>query len=133
MIVREILMSSLLFLNSNVLSLSTSTRTPNDDTKPLDYELMVKLEKTNGSMNYLFKKDWERELGEPYIDNVVKFNKSGSVILLLIKKFSFLNLLLSAEINKNETPAAHKNLRSEFSSNLLGFIIASAGGNFSTD
>ena len=73
MIVREILMSSLLFLNSNVLSFSTSTRTPNDDTKPLDYELMAKLEKTNGSVNYLFKKDWERELGEPYIDNVVKF------------------------------------------------------------
>ena len=73
MIVREILMSSLLFLNSNVLSLSTSTRTPNDDTKPLDYELMAKLEKTNGSVNYLFKKDWERELGEPYIDNVVMF------------------------------------------------------------
>ena len=41
MIVREILMSSLLFLNSNVLSFSTSTRTSNDDTKPLDYELMV--------------------------------------------------------------------------------------------
>ena len=81
MIVREILMSSLLFLNSNVLSFSTSTRTSNDDTKPLDYELMVKLEKTNGSMNYLFKKDWERELGEPYIDNVVKvkYKSSGDV------------------------------------------------------
>ena len=78
MIVREILMSSLLFLNSNVLSLSTSTRTPNDDAKPLDYELMVKLEKTNGSVNYLFKKDWERELGEPYIDNVVKFKYKSS-------------------------------------------------------
>ena len=62
-----------------------------------------------------------------------KLNKSGSTISLLIKKFSFLNLLLSAEMNKKETPAAHKNLRSEFSSNLLGFIIASAGGNFSTD
>jgi len=78
MIVREILMSSLLFLNSNVLSFSTSTRTPNDDTKPLDYELMVKLEKTKGSVNYLFKKDWERELGEPYIDNVVKFKYKSS-------------------------------------------------------
>ena len=83
MIVREILMSSLLFLNSNVLSLSTSTRTPNDDAKPLDYELMVKLEKTNGSVNYLFKKDWERELGEPYIDNVVKFKyKSKSDVYI---------------------------------------------------
>ena len=81
MIVREILMSSLLFLNSNVLSFSTSTRTPNDDTKPLDYELMVKLEKSDGNLTYLIKKDWERELGEPYIDNVVKlkFKSSGNV------------------------------------------------------
>ena len=81
MIVREILMSSLLFLNSNVLSFSTSTRTPNDDTKPLDYELMAKLEKSDGNLTYLIKKDWERELGEPYIDNVVKlkFKSSGNV------------------------------------------------------
>ena len=81
MIVREILMSSLLFLNSNVLSFSTSTRTPNDDTKPLDYELMAKLEKSDGNLTYLVKKDWERELGEPYIDNVVKlkFKSSGNV------------------------------------------------------
>ena len=55
MIVREILMSSLLFLNSNVLSFSTSTRTPNDDTKPLDYELMAKLEKSDGNLTYLIK------------------------------------------------------------------------------
>ena len=81
MIVREILMSSLLFLNSNVLSFSTSTRTPNDDTKPLDYELMAKLEKSDGNLTYLIKKDWERELGEPYIDNVVKlkFKSLGNV------------------------------------------------------
>ena len=81
MIVREILMSSLLFLNSNVLSFSTSTRTSNDDTKPLDYELMAKLEKSDGNLTYLVKKDWERELGEPYIDNVIKlkFKSSGNV------------------------------------------------------
>ena len=78
MIVREILMSSLLFLNSNVLSFSTSTRTSNDDTKPLDYELMAKLEKSDGNLTYLVKKDWERELGEPYIDNVVKFKYKSS-------------------------------------------------------
>ena len=81
MIVREILMSSLLFLNSNVLSFSTSTRTPNDDTKPLDYELMAKLEKSDGNLTYLVKKDWERELGESYIDNVIKlkYKSSGNV------------------------------------------------------
>ena len=81
MIVREILMSSLLLFNSNVLSFSTSTRTSNDDTKPLDYELMVKLEKSAGDFTYLVKKDWERELGEPYIDNVakLKYKSSGNI------------------------------------------------------
>ena len=42
---------------------SVSVRTPNDDTHPLDYELSVKLEDTNGKFQYLLKKDWERELG----------------------------------------------------------------------
>ena len=81
MIVREILMSSLLFLNSNVLSFSTSTRTSNDDTKPLDYELMAKLEKSDGNLTYLIKKDWEREHGEKYIDNIlnIKYKSSGDV------------------------------------------------------
>ena len=64
--IKEILLSS-------ILSFSVSTRTPNDDTKPLDYEYMTKIEKTDGNLTYLFKKDWERELGEPYIDNIVKF------------------------------------------------------------
>ena len=64
--IKEILLSS-------ILSLSTSVRTSNDDTKPLDYEYMTKIEKTEGNFTYLFKKDWERELGEKYIDNIVKF------------------------------------------------------------
>ena len=51
---------------------SFSVRTPNDDTKPLDYELSIKLEDTNGKFRYLLKRDWERELGEKYIDDVVK-------------------------------------------------------------
>ena len=51
---------------------SFSVRTPNDDTKPLDYELSIKLEDTNGKFKYLLKRDWERELGEKYIDDVVK-------------------------------------------------------------
>ena len=51
---------------------SVSVRTPNDNTKELDYELSVKLEDTNGKFQYLLKKDWERELGEKYIDDVVK-------------------------------------------------------------
>ena len=51
---------------------SVSVRTPNDDTKDLDYELSIKFEDTNGKFRYLLKRDWERELGEKYIDDVVK-------------------------------------------------------------
>ena len=51
---------------------SVSVRTPNDETKPLDYELSIKLNDTNGKFQYLLKRDWERELGEKYIDDVVK-------------------------------------------------------------
>ena len=52
---------------------SISVRTPNDVTKPLDYEYSIKLEDTDGKLKYLFKRDWERELGEKYIDDVVNF------------------------------------------------------------
>ena len=52
---------------------SVSVRTPNDVTKPLDYEYSIKLEDTDGKLKYLFKRDWERELGEKYIDDVVNF------------------------------------------------------------
>ena len=51
---------------------SFSVRSANDDTKPLDYELSIKLEDTNGKFRYLLKRDWERELGEKFIDDVVK-------------------------------------------------------------
>ena len=52
---------------------SISVRTPNDTDKPLDYELSIKFEDTDGKFQYLVKRDWERELGEKYIDDVVKF------------------------------------------------------------
>ena len=52
---------------------SVSVRTPNDDTHPLDYEYSIKLEDTDGKLKYLFKRDWERELGEKYIDDIVNF------------------------------------------------------------
>ena len=51
---------------------SISVRTPNDETKPLDYELSVKLDDNEGKFRYNLKRDWERELGEMYIDDVVK-------------------------------------------------------------
>mgnify|MGYP001353242476 FL=1 len=52
---------------------SFSVRTANDDTKPLDYELSIKLNDTNGKFQYLLKRDWERELGVEYIDDIVNF------------------------------------------------------------
>ena len=52
---------------------SFSVRTPNDDTKPLDYELSIKFDDSDGKINYLVKRDWERELGEKYIDDIINF------------------------------------------------------------
>ena len=52
---------------------SASVRTPNDDSATLDYEFSIKLDDTNGKIQYLLKRDWERELGEKYIDDIVKF------------------------------------------------------------
>ena len=53
---------------------SISVRTPNDEEKELDYEFSIKLEDTNEKIRYLLKRDWERELGEKYIDDVFKFS-----------------------------------------------------------
>ena len=55
---------------------SVSVRTPNDESKPLDYELSIKLEDTDGKFKYLIKRDWERELGEKYIDDVANIHLS---------------------------------------------------------
>ena len=51
---------------------SVSVRTPNDDIHPLDYELSIKLDDNKGKFRYNLKRDWERELGEKYIDDIVK-------------------------------------------------------------
>ena len=51
---------------------SVSVRTPNDETKPLDYELSIKLDDNEGKFRYNLKRDWERELGKKYIDDIVK-------------------------------------------------------------
>ena len=56
------------------LGSSISVRTPNDIEKELDYEFSIKIEDTNDKIRYLLKRDWERELGEKYIDDVVKFS-----------------------------------------------------------
>ena len=73
-------------LAAAILSTSFSVRTPNDDTKPLDYEFMVKLEQNEGDFTYLIKKDWERELGEKYIDDVFKFNQNVNIFYVGIDK-----------------------------------------------
>ena len=52
---------------------SFSVRTANDESKPLDYELSIKLEDKEGKFKYFIKRDWERELGEEYIDDIVNF------------------------------------------------------------
>ena len=67
-------------LAAAILSTSFSVRTPNDDTKPLDYEFRVKAEKTEGNFTWSVKKDWERELGEKYEDNVWKFNQKSGIL-----------------------------------------------------
>ena len=56
-----------LFL-ATIISTSISVRTPNDEDKPLDYEFSVKAEKNEGKFTFYEKVDYERELGENYID-----------------------------------------------------------------
>ena len=74
MIKKLLLITLLTFGLSNELSTSVSVRTPNDDDKPLDYEYSIKVEDTNDKFQYLLKRDWERELGEKYIDDIAKFS-----------------------------------------------------------
>jgi|TARA_Y100000310_G_scaffold278674_1_gene297253 hypothetical protein len=62
-------------LLSVILSTSFSIRTPNDVSKPLDYEYTVMAEKNDGNLTYFIKRDWERELGENYIDDILQINK----------------------------------------------------------
>ena len=42
-------------LLSSIIGFSVSVRTPNDDTKPLDYEYSVKAEKNEGKFTLLDK------------------------------------------------------------------------------
>jgi len=65
--IKEILLSS-------IIGFSISVRTPNDETKPLDYEYSVKAEKNEGKFTYYEKLDYERELGEKYIDFTGNYN-----------------------------------------------------------
>ena len=44
------------WLLATIIGLSFSVRTPNDDTKPLDYEIAVKSAKEAGNFQYFVKK-----------------------------------------------------------------------------
>ena len=55
---------------------SFSVRTPNETDKPLDYELSIKFDDSDGKFKYHLKRDWERELGEKYIDDVANIHLS---------------------------------------------------------
>ena len=73
--IKKLLLATLItFGMTNEWGTSFSVRTPNDDDKPLDYEYSIKVEDTEGNFQYLLKRDWERELGEKYIDDVAKFS-----------------------------------------------------------
>ena len=60
------MIKKIIFLLFFTLGLSTewgtsvSVRTPNDDSKPLDYEFSIKLEDSEDKFRYLLKRDWER-------------------------------------------------------------------------
>ena len=73
MIKKLLLLTLVSFGLSTEIGTSASVRTPNDPIHPLDYEFSIKLEDTDGKLKYLFKRDWERELGTKYIDDVVNF------------------------------------------------------------
>ena len=67
-------------LAAAILSTSFSVRTPNDDTKPLDYEFAIKAEETEGNFTWSFKKDWERELGVKYEDITWKIGQKSGIL-----------------------------------------------------
>ena len=72
--IKKLLLLTLVSLSfSTEWGTSFSVRTPNEADKPLDYELSIKLNDTNGKFQYLLKRDWERELGEEYVDDIVNF------------------------------------------------------------
>jgi len=75
--IKKLLLLTLVSLGfSTEWGTSVSVRTPNDNIHPLDYEFSIKLEDTDGKFQYLLKRDWERELGTKYIDDVVNFQHS---------------------------------------------------------
>ena len=104
-----LLLLMLSFVISSEWGTSFSVRTPNDETKPLDYELSIKLNDTNGKLRYLLKRDWERELGEKYIDDVA--NLHLSIIPYIF--FGIDYKILESRIKKRIEQSSGKDLRTD--------------------
>ena len=58
-----------------MLFTSFAMRTPNVQPNPDDYEFSIGLSKDN----YYFKRDWERELGNRYIDDILWFKIENEI------------------------------------------------------
>ena len=58
-----------------MLFTSFAMRTPNVQPNPDDYEFSIGLSKDN----YYFKRDWERELGNRYIDDILWFKIENGI------------------------------------------------------
>ena len=69
------------FFLASIISTSISVKTSNDDTQPNDYEFMIMSEKNTDRYSYFIKRDWQRELGEKYIDNIfqIKYVNSNNI------------------------------------------------------
>ena len=64
-------------LAGTILFTSFAMRTPNVQPNPDDYEFSIGLSKDN----YYFKRDWERELGTKYIDDIAWFKIENGVYI----------------------------------------------------
>ena len=62
-------------LLATIIGLSFSVRTPNVTPNPLDYEFAAKISKEEGKLTYFLKRDWERELGQKYIDTEIEVSE----------------------------------------------------------
>jgi len=61
---------------ATIIGLSFSVRTPNVQPNPVDYEFAIRASKEAGKFQYFVKRDWERELGEEYIDTQIDITES---------------------------------------------------------
>ena len=72
-------------LLSTIIGLSFSVRTPNVTPNPLDYELAAKISKEEGKFTYFIKRDWERELGQKYIDTEIEISEKLNPLYIGVK------------------------------------------------